>query len=226
MVGWGGQIAIAPDGVTLVWSPKEGPVVYSADLGQTWNPSKGTPEVGKSPGWAAVGFKVVSDRVNPKKFYGYSSADGKAMFSVDGGANFKVVFDSLPVVPDYEAHNANIQTPFGIEGDVWFVTGKELYRTRDGGKHVDSIDSLERCTALGFGKAPEGKKYPAIYIAGTISGKFGFYRSDDEAKTWSRINDDRHQFGGSTLVIGDPKVFGRVYVGTHGRGIFYAEPTK
>jgi xyloglucan-specific exo-beta-1,4-glucanase len=37
-----------------------------------------------------------------------------------------------------------------------------------------------------------------------------------------RINDDRHQFGTIHQVLGDPKVFGRVYAAAEGRGILYA----
>ena len=42
---------------------------------------------------------------------------------------------------------------------------------------------------------------------------------------WTRINDDQHQWGWiGQVVIGDPRVYGRVYVGTNGRGILYGEP--
>jgi photosystem II stability/assembly factor-like uncharacterized protein len=224
IVGFGGQIAIGADGKNLVWSPKKGPVVYSEDLGQHWKPSQGTPEVTDSPDWAAVGFKVVADRVNPRRFYAYSTKDGQALSSDDAGKTFRVVFDTLPTLADYEAHRANIQTPFGLEGNVWFVTGKELYRTKDGGAHIDTVDGVENCTAVGFGKPKEKGGHPAVYLAGVIEEKYGFYRSDDEGRSWARINDDRHQFGGTNLMIGDPKIYGRVYVGTHGRGIFYADP--
>jgi len=37
--------------------------------------------------------------------------------------------------------------------------------------------------------------------------------------SWVRINDDQHQWGAVSPVIGDPRVFGRVYIGTNGRGI-------
>jgi hypothetical protein len=39
-----------------------------------------------------------------------------------------------------------------------------------------------------------------------------------------RINDDQHQWGLLLQITGDPKQFGRVYVGSHGRGTFYGDP--
>jgi hypothetical protein len=52
----------------------------------------------------------------------------------------------------------------------------------------------------------------------------GFFRSTDGGATWLRINDDQHQWGLVLHISGDPKIFGRVYVGTHGRGTFYGDP--
>jgi xyloglucan-specific exo-beta-1,4-glucanase len=50
-------------------------------------------------------------------------------------------------------------------------------------------------------------------------------RSDDAAASWSHINDAEHEYGRRFRVIaGDPRVFGRVYLGTDGRGILYGEP--
>jgi xyloglucan-specific exo-beta-1,4-glucanase len=222
--GWGGQIAISADGATIVWSPKDGLALYSADLGASWTPAVGLPAPAKAPDWASVALKIAADRVNPKKFYAYSSQDGQALVSTNGGANFEVTYDAMPTLPEYETHFGHIETPFGVEGEVWVTTGKELYRSKDSGKHFDTVDSVEKCNAVGFGKAAPGKTHPAVFISGTVNGVFGFYRSDDEGKTMNRINDDRHQYGGSAAISGDPRIFGRVYVGTHGRGILYADP--
>ena len=63
-----------------------------------------------------------------------------------------------------------------------------------------------------------------LYITGIIGGVSGIFRSDDVGETWIRINDDRHQFGSiNSAITGDPRVYGRVYVGTNGFGIVYGD---
>ena len=55
-------------------------------------------------------------------------------------------------------------------------------------------------------------------------GTKGFFRSTDQGQHWVRINDDAHQYGSPYVIEGDPRVFGRVYVGASGRGIVVGEP--
>ena len=40
------------------------------------------------------------------------------------------------------------------------------------------------------------------------------------------INDKNQQYGNMYAVTGDPRIYGRVYAGTNGRGIFYADPAN
>lgn len=75
---------------------------------------------------------------------------------------------------------------------------------------------------MGFGKPAPGKSYPAAYLWGRVRGADGIFRSDDAGKTWRRINDDRHQFGGINDITGDPRLGGRVYLATSGRGVMQA----
>ena len=78
-----------------------------------------------------------------------------------------------------------------------------------------------------FGKAAPGKDYPAIFTlnrGGIPAG--GIFRSDDEGATWVRVNDAQHQWGRCDCLSGDPRIYGRVYVGTFGRGAVYGDIVK
>ena len=219
-----GSIAVSADGATFLWAPMEGPVVYSADRGKTWQRAEGIPDAETSPDWAPVPFRPAADRVNPKKLYVLDAKGGQAYASVDGGAHFTASPTGMPNLADYQFNSASAQATPGIEGDVWVTNLKELNHSTDSGKTYESVPNVTEVNALGFGKAADGKKYPALYLIGKISDVGGFFRSDDAGATWVRINDDKHQYGFCGVIIGDPRVFGRVYVGTGGRGIVYGEP--
>jgi photosystem II stability/assembly factor-like uncharacterized protein len=221
-----GSIAVSADGSALVWAPLEGPVVYSHDNGATWARAEGLPDADVSPDWAPVPFRPAADRVNPKKLYVLDAKGGQAYTSVDGGAHFTASPTGLPGLADYQYSSASAQATPGIEGDVWLTNFKELNHSTDSGKSFEALTSVTEAYALGFGKAAEGKSYPALYLIGKIGDVTGFFRSDDKGESWVRINDDLHQWGFCTIVIGDPRVSGRVYIGTGGRGIITGEPKK
>ncbi|MBV9949688.1 MAG: xyloglucanase [Myxococcales bacterium] len=222
--GKAGVIAVSADGATFLWAPKDGPVVYSRDRGATWTRAAGLPEPAKFADWAPVSIHIAADRVNPSKLYAYDCNGGRAYASVDAGMHFAAAPNGLPSLADYQLTAGSIQAVPGVEGDLWLTTGKAAYHSTDSGKSYRSVDGISASYALGFGKAPPGRTYPAIYLVGSVGGTAGFFRSDDGGASFGRINDDRHQFGFVGQITGDQRVFGRVYIGTGGRGILHGDP--
>jgi photosystem II stability/assembly factor-like uncharacterized protein len=209
-----GTIAISADGTSIVWGPENAPVVGSTDGGSTWTVSAGI----------QAGARVASDRADSSRFYGF--ANGTFFQSVDRGATFTAtVVAGLPV-----AAAVRFKAVPGHAGHVWLAGGAEwtsygLWFSRDGGSTFAKLVEADQADTIGFGKAAPGCDYPALYTSAKIGGVRGIFRSDDAGTTWTRVNDDLHQYGRTNAAItGDPRVYGRVYVGTNGRGIIYGEP--
>lgn len=212
-----GPIAVNADGGVLLWAfvhwdGTKYPAHRSADNGATWTEVLSFPK----------GATPVADPADPAVFYAYDTTTGTVLASTDSGRTFTTRASGLPA-GDSEFKMAAAP---GRSGDLWLsAKWNGLYRSTDGGRTFDKVASCWASYTLGFGKAAEGAGYPAIYQVGSTEAITAVYRSDDEARTWVRINDDRHQWGWTGAAIaGDPRVFGRVYVATNGRGVQYGEP--
>jgi xyloglucan-specific exo-beta-1,4-glucanase len=206
----GGTIAAAADGSRFVWAPGDSgiQVVYSVGFGSSWAQSTGVP----------ANAVVESDRVNPQKFYAFSN--GTFYVSTNGGQSFTAGATGLPTSAKYHA-------VAGIEGDIWLAgVDSGLFHSTDSGASFTKITNVTDARNVALGKAAPGQSYQALYIVGTVDGVTGVFRSDDKAASWVRINDDAHQYGNmGEALSGDPRIYGRVYLGTNGRGIQYADPS-
>ncbi|MGC0398016.1 photosystem II stability/assembly factor-like uncharacterized protein [Streptomyces sp. SAI-126] len=204
-----GRIALAADGSTIVWTESGQAPYRSTDQGASWSRVAGL-------GTDAV---VVADRSAARTFYSLSG--GTLYTSTDGGATFTARAAGLP--------DGRLVAVPGIGGDLWIAGGgKGLSHSTDGGRTFTTLSSVQSASALGFGKAKPGTGYQALYLIGTVKNVTGVFRSTDKGATWLRVNDDAHQWGnfvGLGIVTGDPDTFGRVYVGTNGRGLQYGDPS-
>ncbi|WP_025678910.1 X2-like carbohydrate binding domain-containing protein [Paenibacillus massiliensis] len=211
----GGTVALAADGEAIVWSLAEG-VYYTTNSGNSWTLSTGIP----------AGAKVASDRVNPDKFYGFSA--GTFYVSNNGGATFTATAATgLPGSGDLD-----FKAMPGREGDIWLAGGSKdglygLWHSTDSGASFTKLSNVQEANVVGFGKAAPDQNYMAIYTSAKVDDVRGVFRSDDAGASWVRINDDEHQYASINVAItGDPRIYGRVYLGTNGRGILYADPTN
>ena len=206
-------MAVAADGSRVLWRPYQSTVSHTVDEGVTWVASAGLP----ASAW------IGADRVNPAKFYGfvggnfYVSTDGGETFTATAAKGLPNAWVTFKAVP-------------GLEGDIWLAGGSStsgrygLWHSVDSGTSFVKLDSVEEADVVGFGKAAPSQSYVALYVSAKIGGIRGVFRSDDGGSNWVRLNDDQHQYGGLGQVItGDPRVYGRVYVGTGGRGIIYSD---
>ncbi|WP_327342651.1 cellulose binding domain-containing protein [Streptomyces europaeiscabiei] len=212
-VSGGGTVAAASDGSRFVWSPAGTGVRYATGFGNSWSASSGIP----------ADAIVESDRVDPRTFYGFKS--GKFYVSTDGGATFTASnATNLP-----SGDSVRFKALPGAKGDVWLAGGAAdgaygLWHSTDGGATWTKLPGVEQADTIGFGKAAAGASYQTLYTSARIGGVRGIFRSTDKGATWTRINDDAHQWGWTGAAItGDPRVYGRVYVSTNGRGVVYGD---
>ena len=219
----GAAISVSADGRAFVVTAPVPLVTF--DRGRSWTPARGLP----------AGAHPIADKEAPETFYTLDFAHSELYFSVDGGRTFRErASRGLPASLENDVPNSPerqwplIATP-GRRGDLWVVAREGLFHSLDGGRSFARVDGGGDggifVADLGFGKAPPGRRYPALYALGAKGNTYAIWRSDDEGASWIRINDARHEYGRRfRCIAGDPRVFGRVYVGTDGRGIVYGQP--
>ena len=226
-----------------VWSVANSVPYYTTDSGATWKATN-LPALERLT--VNRGYRVVADRKNPNKVYAYDSggawwgnAPPKFYYSTDGGHTFTAstaqVLSSL--------HKNSFQVTWlavnpNAEGDVWVADGLNLYHSVDSGVTWKQLSAMQPvwgdnqtwqtpeifgATSVALGKPAAGAAYSAaVYVVGVMNGVWGLYRSDDGQDTWTRMNDDQHQFGGMGNLAADQSVYGRVYVSGTGRGLLYS----
>ncbi|MDQ0840854.1 1,4-beta-glucanase [Streptomyces sp. V1I6] len=212
-----GPIAVSADGRVLLWSfvhwdGSTHATHRSTDNGDTWTQVPTFPK----------GATPVADPVHAGRFYAYDTASGTVYRSTDGGLTFTAGAEGLA----FGDSQFRVAAAPGRGGDLWLsAKWNGLFRSTDGGLTFTKVTSCWASYTLGFGKAAAGADYPAVFQVGATEDITAVFRSDDEGASWTRINDDAHQWGwiGETIT-GDPRLHGRVYLGTNGRGIQYADP--
>ena len=209
-----GAIAISADGSRLLWLPKGSQPFYSTDSGATWLQSRGGPV--STNDYRTT--KPTADRVNPDKFYIYDLIGGRLYASANDGATFSASSSSLP------KDGGVLRAVPGREGYLWLPTPGGLFRSINSGATFSQVSGVQEAYEVGFGKAAPGQDHPAIFLAGRVNDVPGIFRSDDTGATWVLINDDWHRYGWISVIIGDPRTYGRVYLATGGRGIIYGDP--
>ncbi|WP_375443902.1 T9SS type A sorting domain-containing protein [uncultured Fibrella sp.] len=211
-----GQVAISQNGPTDIFlhAPASSNVTYqSTNRGVSWSPVTGLSFNEARP---------IVDMVNPNKFYAYNPSNGSLLVS-DGnnGAAFTAAGTTS------SGGSKVIRAIPGKEGHVWIALyGQGLARTTNSGQTIAKVAGVTYCGAIGFGKAVSASAYPTLFMWGTVNNVLGIYRSTDEGSTWTRLNDDAHEYGGpgnGQFMLGDMNIYGRVYMSTAGRGVIYGE---
>ncbi|HVW21492.1 MAG TPA: xyloglucanase [Opitutaceae bacterium] len=208
-----GIAAIAADGRRIVWLPKGSGPFYSDDDGSSWRRSRAA--LVSTRTWKTYG--PVADPANPRRFYLYDPLSGAFYASADGGESFGQTA-ALP------AGGGLLRAEPGAEGRLWLPLEGGLRLSEDGGRTFRPLPGVATAYQVGFGAPAPGARRPAVYLDGEVGGVGAFFRSDDGGRTWVRISDERIRLGYIRTLAGDPRAYGRIYVGTSGRGIFVGEP--
>ena len=205
-------ITVSADGATMIVAT---PIPQrTRDDGRSWTAVRGLPG----------GVRAVADKVDPRVFYAVDVANGRLLVSQDAGASFAPVAGrGLPADlrpggrQGREAQSALLAAP-DRAGELWLKAGERLFHSSDGGVSFKPASGELAVELFGIGKG-------ALFAIGTDQGIRGIWRSIDSGTSWQRIDDDAYRWGARYRVIsGDPRLPGRVYVGTDGRGLFYGDP--
>jgi len=221
----GRVVLAASDCQRAIWLPEDAPPYLTSDGGKSWQRSLGAPERVLSDRWNYT-QPLASDRVNSAQFYLYLG--GRFFGSSDGGRSFDHTA-TLPA-PPFDSRQGlpgpSIKSTPGIRGQVFVcLQDSGLFRSDDAGHSFAKLALVDHCQLFALGRPAPGSALPTWFVYGTVQGKAGIFRSTNLGESYQRIDVASQPIGDQAMVMeGDPRVFGRVYIGTNGRGIFYGEP--
>lgn len=204
---YGGLVAYSADADTIVWSSSTSGVLRSQ------NQASFSAVTG-----LASGAVVASDKRNNTVFYG--GASGAFYVSINTGAAFSKAgaLGSATSVVDIAAHPT-------VAGTVYVSTDIGIFKSTNYGAAFTQISTALTATqkiALGLGSGTTWN----LYAFGNGPAGNRLYASADDGKTWTDIQGSQG-FGAiaSCRLAGSANKAGQVYVGTNGRGVFYASGT-
>lgn len=159
-----------------------------------------------------------ADATDKDRLYLWNSSARTLLASTNAGASFSVTTTTLPSTLQ------QIRPVPGRTGQLWARAGADgLYQSSNYGASFTKLTSVTEVYQFDFGRAAPGAAHPAVFIWGRVGGVLGFFRSDNAGSSWTRINTNLQQFGYINDMAGDPRVYGRVYLGTSGRGVVVGE---
>lgn len=201
---YGGTVAYSADADTILWS--------TATLGVQRSQNQGSLAVVSS---IPAGAIIASDKKNNTVFYG---ASGSSFYrSTNLGATFATSgsFGSATGIRHVEAHPAKA-------GDVWVSTDVGIFHSTDYGVTFTQVSTtLTNTNKIALGKG-SGTSWN-LYAFGTGSAGRRLYGSADLGASWTDLQGTQ-SFGAidSAKLAGSGNEENLVYVGTNGRGAFYA----
>ncbi|KAG7111371.1 Xyloglucanase like protein [Verticillium longisporum] len=206
-VAYGGAVALSADGDVVLWS--------SSNQGVRRSQTQGTfAAVSSLPNNALI----ASDKRDNTAFYAasgstfYRSTNSATSFSTAGTLSGATVIRDIAVHPQ-------------VAGDVWVSTDAGIFHSTNGGTSFTLVSSTVTNTyqiALGrgagttwnlyaFGTGPQG---PKLYGSADLGASW----TDIQGSiAWGSIEANRLEGSGNNA--------GLVYVGTNGRGVFWAQGT-
>ena len=216
---YAGKIAASASGNYFVWAPLNKTTRVSD--GSAWYLCSGIPN----------NLRPVSDKVFDGKFY---ATNGTSLYySEDGGMTYKSFALTTYGIPSGTGNYGNIRTFPTHEGELWLpLFERGLYYTKwtNGVPQFIKIPNVTSCKTVGFGAPKPGSgQVASIFIYGSVSSSSftGVFRSDDSGASWIQVTDNDHLFAGigdKGLLVGDPKIYGRVYMTTGGGlGVIYGD---
>jgi photosystem II stability/assembly factor-like uncharacterized protein len=197
----GGRVEVSADGRSMVWTTSEG-AFGSRDKGLSWQQLA---EGGK--------LEVVADRSAAGNFFVMDQSRG-VLSLLAIGSGMRQIQDGL----EWGLH----LVAGAAEGEVWMYGPTGVWRER--GPELTKLGSVRAAYALGLGRAMVDGGPETLYLSGDVHGTKGVYRSSEAGKTWVRIDDKEHEYGVVAPISGDPRVAGRVYLGTNGFGVVVGDP--